>query len=101
MYENNPVRVFVTHTFAEDEDYLRFFEFLEGVDRFFYVNCSNPLNVPEKGGMDAIKDELIAQIKDSEAVVVLASHYIANAELVRFQMDVADANEKELDTGRC
>lgn len=96
MYENNPVRVFVTHAFAEDEDYLRFFEFLEGVDRFFYVNCSNPLNVPEKGGMDAIKDELIAQIKDSEAVVVLASHYIANAELVRFQMDVADANEKPM-----
>jgi hypothetical protein len=96
MYENNPVRVFVTHTFAEDEDYLRFFEFLEGVDRFFYVNCSKPLNVPEKGGMDAIKDELISQIKESEAVVVLASHYIANPELVRFQMDVADANEKPM-----
>lgn len=94
MYENNPIRVFVSHNFAEDEDYLRFFEFLEGVDRFFYLNCSKPQNVPASGGMEAIKDELITQIKESEAVVVLASHYLAFPDLVRFQLDVAEANEK-------
>lgn len=93
MYENNPIKVFVTHSFVEDEDYLRFFEFLEGVDRFFYINCSNPQNVPDNGGLEAIKEELIAQIRDAEAVVVLASHYIDKAELIRFQMDVAEAND--------
>lgn len=93
MYENNPIRVFVTHTFSEDEDYLRFFEFLEGVDRFFYVNCSKPQNVPASGGMDAIKEELIAQIKEAEAVVVLASQFAQTGDIIRFQMDVADANE--------
>ena len=96
VYENNPVRVFVTHTFAEDDDYLRVFEFLEGVDRFFYLNCSKPENVPGSGGIDAIKEELIKQIKDAEAVVVLASAYVQKADLVRFQMDVADANEKPM-----
>jgi hypothetical protein len=96
VYENNPIRVFVTHSFTEDEDYLRVFEFLEGVDRFFYLNCSKPENVPASGGMDAIKEELIRQIKDCEAVVVLASQYEQNPELVRFQMDVADANEKPM-----
>lgn len=96
MYENNPVRVFVTHTFSEDEDYLRVFEFLEGVDRFFYLNCSKPEAVPGSGGMEAIKEELIRQIKESEAVVVLASHYERNRDLVSFQMDVADANEKPM-----
>ena len=93
MYENNPIKVFVTHSFTEDEDYLRFFEFLEGVDRFFYINCSKPQNVPAKGGLDAIKEELIAQIKEAEAVVVLASQYSQKADLIRFQMDVAEANE--------
>jgi hypothetical protein len=93
VYENNPIRLFVTHDFTEDEDYLRFFEFLEGVDRFFYINCSKPQNVPASGGMNAIKSELIAQIKEAEAVVVLANHFVRNSELIRFQMDVADANE--------
>jgi hypothetical protein len=96
VYETNPVRVFVTHTFKEDEDYLRVFEFLEGVDRFFYVNCSKPEAVPGSGGLEAVKDELIQQIKESEAVVVLASQYERNRDLVRFQMDVADANEKPM-----
>lgn len=96
VYENNPIKVYVTHTFTEDEDYLRVFEFLEGVDRFFYLNCSKPENVPDSGGMDAIREELIKQIKEAEAVVVLASQFAKKADLIRFQMDVADANEKPL-----
>lgn len=93
MSESNPIRVFVTHSFQQGDDYMRVFEFLESMERFFYLNCSKPENMPEKGGLDSIKDELIAQIKESEAVIVLASQYIEESELTRFQMDVADANE--------
>lgn len=96
MYENNPIRVFVTHTFSEDADYLRFFEFLEGQDRFFYLNCSKPENLPAGGGMEEVKEELIRQIKEAEAVVVLASQFSKKPDLVRFQMDVAVANEKPM-----
>jgi hypothetical protein len=96
VYENNPIRVFVTHTFSEDADYLRFFEFLEGQDRFFYLNCSKPENLPAGGGMDEVKEELIRQIKEAEAVVVLASQFSKKPDLVRFQMDVAVANEKPM-----
>jgi len=91
--ESNPIRVFVTHTFQESDDYLRVFEFLESMERFFYVNCSKPEEVPDSGGLEAIKEVLIAQIKASEAVVVLSSLYAEQTELVRFQMDVADAND--------
>jgi hypothetical protein len=94
--ENNPIRVFVTHTFAETHDYLRVFEFLEANDNFFYLNVSRPENVPESGGLDAIKEELIAQIKESEAVVVLATLYEEKTDLVKFQLDVAEANEKPI-----
>ncbi|MDZ7643635.1 MAG: hypothetical protein U5K76_05000 [Woeseiaceae bacterium] len=94
MSESNPIRVFVSHLFAEDPDYLRVFEFLESVDRFFYFNTSKPENMPASGGLESMKDELIEQIKAAEAVVVLASHYDSNEELVRYQLDVAEANEK-------
>jgi hypothetical protein len=94
--ENDPIRVFVTHTFAETDDYLRLFEFLEAKEHFFYLNVSKPENVPGSGGLDAIKEELIAQIKECEAVIVLATLYDEQPELVSFQLDVAEANEKPI-----
>ena len=93
MFENNPIKVFATHSFDESDDYLRVFEFLESVDRFYYLNVSKPENVPTTGGLQAIKDELIAQIKASEAVFVLPGLFEQKEELVRFMMDVADAND--------
>ena len=100
MSESNPIRVFVSHLFREDADYLRVFEFLESVDRFFYVNTSKPENIPQSGGIDAIKDEYIGQIKASEAAIVLPEHFSENADLVNYQMDVADANDRPIITIR-
>ena len=92
MSEQNPIRVFVTHAFAESDDYLRVFEFLESVDRFYYLNVSKPENIPSEGGLEAIKDELIQQIKASEVVVVVPDVYIEKTDLVKYMMDVAEAN---------
>ena len=93
MSEDNPIRVFVTHTFDESDDYLRVFEFLESDDRFYYVNVSKPENIPSGGGLEAIKDELIGQIKASEAVIVLPAVFEQKGDLVTYMMDVADAND--------
>ena len=92
MSEKNPIRVFVTHTFAESDDYMRVFEFLESVDRFFYINVAKPENLPSEGGLEAIKDELIRQIKASEALVVVSDVYANKPDLVNYMMDVAEAN---------
>ena len=94
MSEDNPIRVYVTHNFQESDDYLRVFEFLEAMERFFYLNVSKPENLPESGGLDAIKEELINQIKECEAVIVPAVFYMENDDMARFQMDVAEANNK-------
>lgn len=96
MYENNPIRVFVSHIFKESDDYLRVFEFLESVDKFYYINVSKPENAPTGGGMDEIKDELIRQIKESEAVFLLPAIYEVQPDLVNYMMDVADANGKPM-----
>ena len=100
MSEKNPIRVFVTHTFEESDDYLRTFEFLEGDDRFYYLNVSKPENTPTSGGMEAIKDELIQQIKASECVIVLPATYLQNSDLVSYMMDVAEANDISMVTIR-
>lgn len=94
MSESNPIAAFATHAFEETDDYLRLFEFLESVDRFYYINVSKPENIPASGGIQAIKDELIVQIKASEAIFVLSSLYEEKSDLVRFMMDVAEANKK-------
>jgi len=91
--EKNPIRVFVTHAFSESDDYLRVFEFLESVDRFYYVNVSKPENIPLSGGPAAIKDELISQIKESEVVLIVADVLANKPDLVHYMMDVADAND--------
>ena len=92
MSENDPIRVFVTHAFDESDDYLRVFEFLESVEQFFYLNVSKPENVPSEGGPEAIKDELIQQIKASEAVIIVADVYAGATDLTKYMMDVAEAN---------
>ena len=93
MSEKNPIRVFVTHVFEEGDDYLRVFEFLESDDRFYYLNVSKPENIPSDGSLENIKDELISQIKASEAVIVLPAVYEKNSDLVNYMMDVAEAND--------
>ena len=95
MSEQNPIRVFVTHAFSETDDYLRLFEFLECVDRFYYLNVSRPDDRPG-GGLDEIKESLIGQIKAAEAVVLLPSLYEAQPDLVSFMMDAAEVNGKPM-----
>jgi len=90
--ESNPIRVFVTHAFNESDDYLRVFEFLESVDRFYYLNVSKPENLPAAGGPEAIRDSLILQIKESEVMIILSDVFDREPDLVRYMMDVAKAN---------
>ena len=92
MSESNPIRVFATHNFSETDDYLRVFEFLESVDRFYYLNVSKPENLPTTGGAQELKDEVIRQVKASEAMFVLPSAWEQNKDMVNFMMDVAEAN---------
>lgn len=91
MSERNPIRVYVTHTFAEHEDYHRVFEYLEAASNFFYVNCSAPDRVPSGGGKEALKDELRNQIREAEVVLVLSSLYADHRDWIVYQMDVAQA----------
>ncbi|HEU4616797.1 MAG TPA: TIR domain-containing protein [Gammaproteobacteria bacterium] len=91
MSEKNPIRIFVTHAFGPHVDYHRVFEYLETASNFFYLNCSNPDDVPSAGGREALKETLRNQIKKAEIVLVLSSLYEENRDWVTYQMDVAQA----------
>ena len=39
--EQDPIRVFVTHLFQEDEDFQRVFEYLESRDNFYYHSSTS------------------------------------------------------------
>ena len=96
MSEKNPIRVFVTHAFAEHDDYHRVFEYLEAASNFFYVNCGDPSHMPAGGGKEGLKEAFREQIKASEAVIVLSSLYLENRDWVTYQMDVAQAMDLPL-----
>jgi len=38
MSQRDPIRVFVTHSFEESDDYTRVFEYLESARNFYYRN---------------------------------------------------------------
>ena len=96
MSEKDPYRVFVTHVFDDNEDYQRVFEYLQSRNNFFFVSSSNPENIPGTGGSEAIKEELRAQIKPAEVVLMPVAMYDLNSDLIRFQTDVAQAFKKPI-----
>lgn len=90
MSEKEPITLFVSHVFHESDDYLRFFEYLESVDNFFYKNCSKPDDMP-KGSPDEFRNVLLEQIKPAEIVIVLGSLYERKRDWVAYQIEVAKA----------
>ena len=91
MSEQNPIRLYVSHTFAEDPDYRRVFEYLESMHNFFYVNCSNIASIPSAGGKEALKEELRTQIKMAEVVIIPSIMYESQRDWITYQMDAAQA----------
>ena len=96
MSEQDPIRIFVTHAFAEDEDYNRVFEYLESRDNFFYLNCSKPENAPQPGGMESLKAELLNQIKEAEVMVLPIGMYQKYTTLFNYQMEAAQARQMKI-----
>jgi hypothetical protein len=96
MSAQNPIRVYVTHSFASHSDYHRVFEYLEAVPNFFYRNCSVPDHPPTAGGKEGLKEEYRTQMKTAEVVIVPSSMYIENEFWTSYQMDVAQASNLPL-----
>ena len=93
--QKNPIRLFVVHVWAQDDDYLRIFEYLESSSNFFYRNTSTPDQRPA-GGKEELRESLRKQINEAEVVIVPASLYRRNLDWVEFQMHCAKAFDKPI-----
>lgn len=93
MSQANPIRVFVTHAWENEDDYQRVFEYLESSRNFFYRNCSTPEKRPV-GDKEALREDLRRQIAAAEVVIALPSLYSKHQDLLMFQLLYAQASDK-------
>jgi hypothetical protein len=94
MSQRDPIRVFVTHSFEEGDDYMRVFEYFESARNFYYRNCSVPDAKPNAPSSEALREELRKQMAPAEIIVALTSLYQAQPDLLLFQLNCAKANDK-------
>ncbi len=93
MSEKNPIRLFVTHAWADNEDYLRVFEFLESSTNFFYRSFG-AIDARPGDDVEVQRDALRAQIRPVELVVATAGLLRAHSSLLVFQMTFAQSCRK-------
>jgi hypothetical protein len=91
----NPIRLFVSHAWVENDDYVRVFEYLEASGTFYYINSSQP-QAKRPIDKESQREDLRRQIAPCEVIVVLPAVYHLAPELVQFQMNFAKAAEKPI-----
>src|SRR5271155_6163129 len=92
---SNPIRLFVTHAWMENDDYSRVFEYLEASGTFYYHNTSQP-QAKKPIDKESQREDLRRQIAPCEVVVVLPAVYQMAPELVQFQMNFAKAADRPI-----
>lgn len=94
MSQENPIRVFVSHLFAPDDEYYRVFEYLESATNFFYRNLSAPDKTPRSLDRESIKEALRQQMADAEVLILLSALHPKDPVLTEFQGLYAKACDK-------
>jgi len=94
MSQRDPIRVFITHSFEESDDYIRVFEYLESARNFYYRNCSAPDARPVGNSQETLREELRRQIAPSEVIIALAGLHPAHQDLLKFELTYAKASDK-------
>lgn len=96
MPRENPYRLYATHLWELDDDYLRLFDYLGDIDLFYYVNCSDPEARPDGDDPIAEREVLAAQIGQAELVIVLAQQHYENPGLIELQLTTARRHGKPI-----
>ena len=91
----NPIRLFVTHAWLENDDYARIFEYLEASGTFYYANTSQP-QAKRPIDKESQREDLRRQIAPCEVVIVLPAVYAIAPDLVLFQMNFAKAADRPI-----
>jgi hypothetical protein len=85
----------VTHSWEENDDYARVFEYLEASGTFYYHNTGQA-HGKRPIDKEAEREELRRQIAPCEVVIVVPAAYRAAPDLVLFQMNFAKAADRPI-----
>ena len=91
----NPIRLFVTHAWVENDDYGRVFEYLEASGTFYSLNPSEP-QAKRPIDKESQREDLRRQIAPCEVIVVLPAVYFIAPELILFQMNFAKSADRPI-----
>src|ERR1700734_4246335 len=91
----NPILLFGTPAWEENDNYTRVFEYLEASGTFYYVNTSQP-QAKRPIDKESQREDLRRQIAPCEVIVALPAVYRLAPELVLFQMNFAKAADKPI-----
>jgi hypothetical protein len=91
----NPIRLFVSHLWEENDDYARVFEYLESSHNFYYHNTSQP-HTKKPIDKESQREDLRRQIAPCEVVVVLPAVYAIDPDMLIFQMNFAKAADRPI-----
>lgn len=89
----DPIRLFVCHLWAENDEYARVFEYLEAPGNFYYRNTAES-HLKRPLDKEAQREDLRRQIAPAEVVIVTPRLYLEQPELVAFQLTFAKAADK-------
>jgi hypothetical protein len=92
---NDPIRLFVTHNWEENDDYSRVFEYLEAPRTFYYKNTSQP-HAQRPIDPEAAREDLRRQIAPCEVIIVLPGAFKREPDLILFQLNFAKSAERPL-----
>ncbi len=90
-----PLKLFVTHNWVENDDYIRIFEYLEATGTFYYHNTSLP-DAKQPVDKESQREELRRQIGPCEVVIALPAVYKASPELALFQLNFAKSADRPI-----
>jgi hypothetical protein len=96
MSQKNPIRLFVSHLYSMDDEYLRVFEYLESAVNFYYTNLSTPDKPPKSLDKESLKDGLRSQMADAEVILILTSQRAQDPILIDFEALYAQACDKPI-----
>jgi hypothetical protein len=91
----NPIRLFVSHCWVENDDYTRIFEYLEASGTFYYLNSSQP-HAKQPIDKESQREDLRRQIAPCEVMIVLPAVHQVAPELVLFQMNFAKSADRPI-----
>jgi hypothetical protein len=91
--QKDPIRLFICHSWVDSDEYSRVFEYLEAPGNFYYRNTSEP-HLKRPLDREAQREDLRRQIALAEVVVVTPRVFLAEPELITFEMTFAKAADK-------